>query len=110
VVIVTRGHRGDADAVAAVVGKGLKYVGLLGSRAKAVHVFSLLRDRGVTPADLACVNTPVGLDIGARTPEEIAVSILAEMIAVRRGADPAQARSLKMELPTAFTHPTGRGR
>ena len=49
--------------------------------------------------DLAAVHAPLGLEIGAQTPEEIAVSILAEMIAVRRGVDPAQSRSMKMELP-----------
>jgi xanthine dehydrogenase accessory factor len=101
-VVVTRGHRGDVGALAALVGKGLKYVGLLGSKVKAVHVLSLLRERGVPAEDLARVHTPVGLDIGAQTPEEIAVSILAELIAVRRGLDPTQCRSLKMDLPAAI--------
>lgn len=99
VVVVTRGHKGDADALAAVLGRGLRYVGLLGSRPKMVHVFSDLRQRGVPPGELARVHTPVGLHIGAETPEEIAVSILAELIAVRRGIDPATSASLKAELP-----------
>jgi xanthine dehydrogenase accessory factor len=98
-VVVTRGHKGDAEALRAVVGKGLRYVGLLGSKPKMVHIFAALEAEGVPAADLAPVHTPVGLDIGSQTPEEIAVSILAEMIAVRRGADPSQARSLKAELP-----------
>lgn len=98
-VVVTRGHKGDGEALAAVVGRGLRYVGLLGSKPKMVHIFSALLAAGVPAAELAQVHTPVGLDIGAQTPEEIAVSILAEMIAVRRGVDPGRAGSLKAELP-----------
>jgi xanthine dehydrogenase accessory factor len=99
VVVVTRGHKGDAEALKSVVGRGLRYVGLLGSKPKMVHIFSALEEQGVSPEELARVHTPVGLEIGAQTPEEIAVSILAEMIAVRRGVDPSQARSMKAELP-----------
>jgi xanthine dehydrogenase accessory factor len=98
-VVVTRGHKGDAEALRAVLGRGLRYVGLLGSRPKMVHVFQALVEQGLPLEELEHVHTPVGLDIGALTPEEIAVSILAEMIAVRRGIDPARSRSLKAELP-----------
>jgi xanthine dehydrogenase accessory factor len=98
-VVVTRGHKGDGEALRAVLGRGLRFVGLLGSRPKVVHLFAALREQGVAPAELATVHAPLGLEIGAQTPAEIAVSILAEMIAVRRGVDPAQARSMKMELP-----------
>jgi xanthine dehydrogenase accessory factor len=98
-VVVTRGHQGDADALRAVLGRGLRFVGLLGSRPKVVHIFAALGERGVAAEELGRVHAPLGLEIGAQTPEEIAVSILAEMIAVRRGVDPAQSRSMKMELP-----------
>ena len=98
-VIVTRGHLGDGEALRAVVGRGLRYVGLLGSRPKMVHIFSALEVEGVSPEELAKVHTPVGLNIGAQSPEEIAISILAEMIAVRRGVNPADTKSLKAELP-----------
>jgi xanthine dehydrogenase accessory factor len=98
-IVVTRGHKGDADALQAVLGRGVRFVGLLGSRPKVVHIFAALQARGVSALDLARVNAPLGLEIGAQTPDEIAVSILAEMIAVRRGVDPAQSRSMKMELP-----------
>jgi len=98
-VVVTRGHKGDAEALRAVLGRGLRFVGLLGSRPKVVHIFAALQDQGVSPEDLADVHAPLGLEIGAQTPDEIAVSILAEMIAVRRGVDPAVARSMKMDLP-----------
>ena len=98
-VVVTRGHRGDAEALQAALGKDLRFVGLLGSRPKMVHVFTELEERGVTPAALARVHCPLGIEIGAQSPEEIAVSILAEMIAVRRGVDPAAIRPMKAELP-----------
>jgi len=98
-VVVTRGHKGDGEALRAVLGRGLRFVGLLGSRPKVVHIFAALRDGGARAEDLAEVHAPLGLEIGAQTPEEIAVSILAEMIAVRRGVDPAASRSMKMDLP-----------
>jgi len=98
-VVVTRGHKGDADALQAVLGKGLRFVGLLGSKPKAVHVFAQLEERGVPLSELASVHVPIGVDIGAVTPEEIAVSILAEMIAVRRGVPAERIRPMKMELP-----------
>ena len=98
-LVVTRGHRGDAEALQAVLGRGLRFVGLLGSRPKMVHIFVELEERGLSPEELAQVHIPVGIEIGAQTPEEIAVSILAEMIAVRRGVDPARIRPMKAELP-----------
>jgi len=64
-----------------------------------VHVFTELEERGVTPAVLGRVHCPLGIEIGAQSPEEIAVSILAEMIAVRRGVEAADIRPMKMELP-----------
>jgi xanthine dehydrogenase accessory factor len=98
-VVVTRGHGGDTEALASVVGKGLRFVGLLGSRPKLVHVVTALEQRGVPPAALAEIRCPLGIEVGAVTPEEIAVSILAEMIAVRRGVDPGAIRPMAMELP-----------
>ena len=98
-VVVTRGHKGDADALEAVLGKGLRFVGMLGSRPKMVHVFAALEERGISPQELENVHTPVGLEIGAVSPEEIAVSILAEMIAIRRRVDLSQIRPMKAALP-----------
>jgi xanthine dehydrogenase accessory factor len=98
-VVVTRGHKGDAEALQAVLDRDLRFVGLLGSRPKMVHIFSDLEERGVSPSALARVHSPLGIEIGAQSPEEIAVSILAEMITVRRGVDPAAIRPMKMELP-----------
>jgi xanthine dehydrogenase accessory factor len=85
IVVVTRGHRYDLDAMRALVGREWRYVGLIGSRAKVRRVFDALREEGVAPERLAAVNAPIGLDIGAVTPAEIAVSIAAELIAARAG-------------------------
>jgi xanthine dehydrogenase accessory factor len=98
-VVVTRGRRGDADCLEACLGRGLRYVGLLASRPKLVHVAAALEQRGLGPTLLAEIHAPLGLRIGAVTPEEIAVSILAEMIAVRRGIDVDAVGSLKAALP-----------
>jgi xanthine dehydrogenase accessory factor len=98
-VVVTRGHKGDADAVQQVVGKELAYVALLGSKPKLVHVLSILEDRGVAPEHLAEVRCPAGIRIGAQSPEEIAVSILAEMIGIRRGVASEQMTPMRAILP-----------
>jgi xanthine dehydrogenase accessory factor len=84
-VVVTRGHKHDIDALRALVSAPLRYVGLIGSRAKVKRIFDALRAEGVSPDALKGVHAPIGLDIGAITPQEIAVSILAELIAVKHG-------------------------
>jgi xanthine dehydrogenase accessory factor len=98
-IVVTRGHKGDADALRAVVGKGLRFVGLLGSRPKLVHLVSGLEESGVPPEYLAEIHCPLGIEIGAVSPEEIAVSVLAQMIAVRHAVPPSAIAPMKMELP-----------
>ena len=84
-VVVTRGHRHDLDALRALTAQNLRYVGLIGSRAKVKRIYDHLREEGITPDALRRVHAPIGLDIGAITPQEIAVSILAELIAVKHG-------------------------
>jgi xanthine dehydrogenase accessory factor len=84
-VVVTRGHKHDIDALRALTRSPLRYVGLIGSRAKVRRIFDALREEGTTPEALKPVHAPIGLDIGAITPQEIAVSILAELIAVKHG-------------------------
>lgn len=100
-VVVTRGHRNDLDAMRALTPKPLRYVGLIGSRAKVARIYEALLDEGSVERDrLASVHAPIGLDIGAVTPQEIAVSILAELIAVRRGKlDSIAGASLKWMPP-----------
>jgi xanthine dehydrogenase accessory factor len=85
VVIVTRGHRHDFDALRALAGRNLRYIGVIGSKAKIARLVDLLVHDGVSAAWLRTLRAPIGVNIGAITPEEIAVSILAELIAVRRG-------------------------
>ncbi len=85
VVVVTRGHRHDLDALRALAPRNLRYVGLIGSRAKIKRIYDALLEEGMDPAVLRRVHAPIGLDIGAVTPQEIAVSILAELIAVKHG-------------------------
>ncbi|MEO1237282.1 MAG: XdhC family protein [Planctomycetota bacterium] len=85
VVIVTRGHQHDAEALEAVIRSPARYVGLIGSRRKVHMILKGLREEGVEESFIARVYTPIGLAIGAVTPGEIAVSIAAELVAVRRG-------------------------
>jgi xanthine dehydrogenase accessory factor len=85
VVVVTRGHRHDLEAVRALAAREVAYVGLIGSRAKVARLFEALLEEGVAAEVLRRVHAPIGLDLGAVTPEEIAISILAELIAVRHG-------------------------
>ena len=84
-VIVTRGHKHDLDALRALAPTQLRYVGLIGSRAKVRRIYDALREDGLSPEALQKVHAPIGLDIGAITPQEIAISILAELIAVKHG-------------------------
>ncbi len=85
IVLVTRGHKQDELSLRCVVERPAAYVGMIGSKRRTGAVLQHLADDGFDPEALARVRTPIGLDIGAETPEEIAVSILAEIIMVRRG-------------------------
>ena len=81
VVVVTRGHTHDFEAVRALAARDLRYLGLIGSRAKVARIFDALEAEGMPLECLPRVHAPIGLDIGAITPAEIAISILAELIA-----------------------------
>lgn len=86
IVLVTRGHKLDEDCLRALVGRGSPfYLGMIGSRRRTRAVLEELRAEGVGPDWLARIYAPIGLNIGALTPEEISVSILSEMILIRRG-------------------------
>lgn len=85
IVLVSRGHKHDELSLREVVTSGAAYVGMIGSRRRVGTVLSHLAREGYPPEALERVHTPIGLDIGAETPEEIAVSIIAEIIAARRG-------------------------
>jgi xanthine dehydrogenase accessory factor len=85
IVMVSRGHKQDETALRAVVNRGAGYVGMIGSKRRVSTVLRHLAEEGFPVEALERVYTPIGFDIGAETPEEIAVSIIAEIIAVRRG-------------------------
>ena len=88
-VLVTRGHKGDMDCLRWALTTPARYIGMIGSKRKFLEISKALEGEGVPEEKLARVHSPIGLDIGALTPEEIAVSIVAEMIAVRRQAAPS---------------------
>lgn len=85
VVVVTRGHRYDKEWVEALAGHDPKYIGMIGSEKKVRATLEELAAGGVPEHVLSSMHAPIGVDIGAETPEEIAVSIVAEMIAVKQG-------------------------
>ena len=86
VCIVTRGHSEDEQCLRAVLtSSDPDYVGLIGSKRRTRIVLERLREAGVSDAQLKQVHAPIGLDIGAVTPEEVALAIIAEIVAVRRG-------------------------
>ncbi len=85
IVLVSRGHKQDELSLREVVTSEAAYVGMIGSRRRVGTVLTHLAREGYRREALGRVHTPIGLDIGAETPEEIAVSIVAEIIAVRRG-------------------------
>src|SRR5947209_2163654 len=104
-VIVTRGHTNDLDALRALAPRELRYLGLIGSRAKVARIYDALVEDRMSAEALARVHAPIGLDIGAVTPQEIAVSILAELIAVKHGKDnPA---TMKWAPPLLSKHEVG---
>ncbi|MGO9516655.1 MAG: XdhC family protein [Candidatus Korobacteraceae bacterium] len=86
IVIVTRGHRDDMRVLRWALNTRARYLGMIGSRRKTISIYKELEKEGIPAEKFANVHAPVGLEIGAVTPEEIAVAIVAEMIAVRRHA------------------------
>ncbi len=89
VVIVTRGHKYDYQALAVAARSPAFYVGLMGSRRKVALIYRQLIDDGIPPERLRDIHAPIGLNIGAVTPEEIALSIVAEITMARLGGDGA---------------------
>ena len=89
VAVVTRGHNEDERCMNAVVRANPDYVGLIGSKRRTSIVIERLREKGATGEQLKKIHAPIGLDIGAVSPEEVALAIIAEVIAERRGASGA---------------------
>lgn len=91
IVLVTRGHKYDYEALVRLLGQEVEpaYIGMVGSRRRVRAAFEQLAREGVPARRLAAVHAPIGLDIGAETPEEIAVAITAELVLARRGGSGA---------------------
>ncbi|HXZ79110.1 MAG TPA: XdhC/CoxI family protein [Terriglobales bacterium] len=86
-VIVTRGHRDDMRVLRWAIGTSAHYIGMIGSKRKVLSIYKELEKEGFTPEQFQRVMAPIGLEIGAVTPEEIAISIVAEIIAAKRNAE-----------------------
>jgi xanthine dehydrogenase accessory factor len=100
IVIVTRGHRNDAQCLRECVGSDAAYIGMIGSKRKIVVIYEeLLREGLATKEQLLKVHSPLGLSLGDREVGEIAVSIMAELIAVRRGVEPESIRPMQYTPP-----------
>ncbi|HXL20929.1 MAG TPA: XdhC/CoxI family protein [Candidatus Dormibacteraeota bacterium] len=96
-VIVTRGHKDDMSVLAWAVRTEARYIGMIGSKRKVLSVYKALEKEGYRPEEFERVYAPMGLEIGALSPEEIAISIVAELIAVRRNASAAAHKKLQYE-------------
>ena len=95
VVVVTRGHNLDTDVMRLLEGQGAAYIGVIGSRGKIAFVDKQMKELGVSEEYLKSMFRPIGLPIKAETPEEIAICILAEIVAFQRGANLEALRSAK---------------
>jgi xanthine dehydrogenase accessory factor len=105
VVLITRGHQHDVECLEAVIDTDAAYIGMIGSRRRVQAVFDLLAERGVESDKLRRVHAPIGLDIGAKTPAEIAVSIAAELVNVRRGCRSASMVGSSCRAESSVTPP-----
>jgi xanthine dehydrogenase accessory factor len=96
-VIVTRGHKEDMRVLSWAVRTEARYIGMIGSKRKVLSVYKALEEDGYSPDEFERVYAPMGLEIGALSPEEIAISIVAELIAVRRNALKGSRKKLQHE-------------
>ena len=96
-IIVTRGHRDNMRVLKLALGTPARYLAMIGSKRKVLNVVRELQKEGIEPAACEKIHAPMGLDIGAISPEEIAISVAAEMIAVRRAAK-SNWRALSMSV------------
>jgi len=106
-VIVTRGHKDDMSVLAWAVRTDARYIGMIGSKRKVLSVYKALEQEGYSPQEFERVFAPMGVEIGALSPEEIAISIVAELIAVRRGAPATAHKRLHYEGRPALRSVSG---
>src|SRR5215831_20983904 len=100
-VIVTRGHKQDMRVLSWAVRTDARYIGMIGSKRKVLSTYKALAAEGYRPEEFERVFAPMGVDIGALSPEEIAVSVTAELIAVRRNATSVRHKKLQRERQQA---------
>ncbi|MPZ15258.1 MAG: xanthine dehydrogenase [Chloroflexi bacterium] len=100
IVIITRAHTYDEEALRILLRKPAAYIGMIGSRRRVQTVLRTLAAEGYDRERLAAIHAPIGLDIGSETPEEIALAIIAEVVAVRRGGTGGSL--LRQDRPVAF--------
>lgn len=105
IVIVTRGHRSDEEILSRVIASPAKYIGMIGSQRKVLTTYEHLAKRGVSHDQLKRVHAPIGIDIGATTAEEIGISIVAQLIAVRRGEAAKQKNKSEAIQKSILTKP-----
>jgi xanthine dehydrogenase accessory factor len=84
-VVIATQHKGDHESMKRALGSGAGYIALIASRRRSLLVFDYLRAEGIPEKELARVMAPSGLDLGAKTPEEIALCVMSEIVLVRRG-------------------------
>ena len=84
-VLASGTHGSDTSALFGALQAHPKYIGMLGSSRKSEKLRNAARERGFTDEDMICLHSPIGLDIGGETPEEIAIGVMAEILAVRYG-------------------------
>jgi xanthine dehydrogenase accessory factor len=102
-VIVTRGHKEDMRVLAWAARTEARYIGMIGSKRKVLSVYKALEKEGYRPEEFERIYAPMGLEIGALSPEEIAISIVAELIAVRRNAQNAAHKKVKIDTRQAVS-------
>ena len=98
VAIVTRGHKQDEDCLQAAIDSNPDYIGMIGSKRRTNFVLDKLREEGADEDRLKRVRAPIGLDIGAVSPEEVALAILAEIVAERRRGSGAPLSAWRRDL------------
>jgi xanthine dehydrogenase accessory factor len=99
IVIITRGHRHDLECLRQVLDSPAAYIGMIGSRRRVRGVFRLLEEEGYSLEKIARLHAPIGLDIGAQTPAEIALAIMGEIIKVRRGGNGRSLSQIRAPRP-----------
>ncbi len=103
-VIVTRGHKDDMRVLEWAIEQPARYIGMIGSKRKVLSVYKALEKEGKPLEKFSRVHAPVGLEIGALTPEEIAVSIVAELIAIRRNAENLPHKAVRLDEFPSLKH------